>query len=190
MIRLGQFAHDHRWLVIGAWVVAAIALRFAAPSWRSVARDSDVSELPPDTITARGLKLNAEAFPNDLANSQLVIVLAREGEELTSEDIDIGENLARQLRKIPNLPLVGDVWTVKTPVIGAMLRSPANRAVQVVARLRNDFMAVDNMRILAEIVRLVDAAKADAPAGLQIGVTGAAAIGGDLLSAMAESLRN
>ncbi|MBA3482819.1 MAG: MMPL family transporter, partial [Pirellulales bacterium] len=62
--------------------------------------------------------------------------------------------------------------------------------VQVVARLRNDFMAVDNVRIMKEAVRLVDDAQATAPLGLQIGVTGAAAIGGDLLGAMAQSLRN
>jgi RND superfamily putative drug exporter len=71
-----------------------------------------------------------------------------------------------------------------------MLRSPAGRAVQVVARLRNDFMAVDNVRIMKEAVRLVDEARATAPPGLEIGVTGAAAIGGDLLGAMAQSLRN
>jgi RND superfamily putative drug exporter len=190
MFRLGQFAHDRRWIVIGAWIVVAIALRLTAPSWRSVARDSDVTELPPDTTTARGLNLNARAFPNDLANSQLVIVLAREGEELKPADIETGQKLARQLREIPNLPLVGDIWTVQTPVIGAMLRSPGNQAVQVVARLKNDFMAVDNMRILAEAERLVEEVRAEAPEGLQIGLTGAAAIGGDLLRAMAESLRN
>jgi putative drug exporter of the RND superfamily len=188
--RLGQFAHDHRYAVITAWIVAAIGLRLAAPNWRDVARDSDIGELPAHTTTARGLKLNAEAFPDDVANSQLVIVLARPNEELTVEDRELGLKLARQLGEIPNLPLVGEVWTERTPVIGEMLRSPAGRAVQVVARLRNDFMAVDNVRIMKEAVRLVDEAQAAAPLGLEIGVTGAAAIGGDLLGAMAQSLRN
>jgi len=188
--RLGQFAHDHRYAVIAAWIVAAIGLRIAAPNWRDVARDSDIGELPAHTTTARGLKLNAEAFPDDVANSQLVIVLARPKEELTVEDRELGLKLARQLGEIPNLPLVDEVWTERTPVIGEMLRSPAGRAVQVVARLRNDFMAVDNVRIMKEAVQLVDDAQATAPPGLEIGVTGAAAIGGDLLGAMAQSLRN
>ncbi|MBA3482815.1 MAG: MMPL family transporter [Pirellulales bacterium] len=43
---------------------------------------------------------------------------------------------------------------------------------------------------MKEAVRLVDDAQAVAPPGLEIGVTGAAAIGGDLLGAMAQSLRN
>jgi RND superfamily putative drug exporter len=190
MYRLGQFAHDHRWAIIAAWIILAVVLRLAAPNWRDVARDSDVGELPDYTTTARGLKLNAEAFPDDRTNSQLVIVLARENEELTVEDRQLGLSLARRLSEIPDLPLVGDVWTERTPVIGEMLRSPAGRAVQVVARLSNDFMAVDNMRIMKDVVRLVNEAHREAPEGLQIGVTGSAAIGGDLLAAMAESLRN
>jgi putative drug exporter of the RND superfamily len=190
MHRLGRIAHDHRWAVIAAWIVLAVVLRLAAPKWRDVARDSDVSELPAYTTTARGLKLNAEAFPDDRANSQLVIVLAREDAELTVEDRQLGMRLATQFQEIPNLPLVGEVWTEQTPVIGEMLQSPGRRAVQVVARLTTDFMAVENMRIMKDVVRLVDDARKEAPQGLQIGITGSAAIGGDLLAAMAESLRN
>ncbi|HEX6961139.1 MAG TPA: hypothetical protein VF175_04680 [Lacipirellula sp.] len=148
MHRLGQLAHDHRWAIIAAWIVLAVGLRLAAPKWRDVARDSDVSELPAHTTTARGIKLNAEAFPEDRANSQLVIVLARKGEALTPEDRQFGLNLARRLGELEDLPLVGEVWTEQTPVIGQMLRSPAGHAVQIVARLTNDFMAVDNVRIM------------------------------------------
>ncbi|MCC6491946.1 MAG: MMPL family transporter [Pirellulales bacterium] len=189
MYRLGRFAHDHRWAVIAAWVVAAAGLRLATPDWRSVARDSDVGELPAYTTTARGLKLNAAAFPNDTSNSQLVFVLAREDRPLTAEDRAVGLRLARRLEELPDVPLVGPVWTEQTPVIGDMLSSPAGKAVEVVARLSNDFMAVDNVRLRRTALRLLAAAQAEAPAGLQIGVTGSAAIGGDLLAAMSESLR-
>src|SRR5690606_6802249 len=135
MFRLGQFAHDHRWKIIGAWIALAVCLRLVAPDWRSVARDSDVGELPAYTTTARGLKLNAQAFPDDTSNSQLVFVLAREDGPLTPEDRSLGLKMAAQLEKLPDLPLVGEIWTEQTPVIGEMLRSPANKAVQVVARL-------------------------------------------------------
>jgi RND superfamily putative drug exporter len=172
------------------WLVTAILLRAAAPRFRDVARDSDVGELPAHTMTARGIKLNAEAFPDDVANSQLVLVLAREGEELTPEDRQLGLALGQQLKELPNLPLVGDVWTEKTPVIGQMLRSPGGQAMEVVARLKNDFMAVGNVEIVQQAERLVEAAQAKSPPGLEIGVTGSTAIGGDLLAAMRESLRN
>ncbi|HYO24878.1 MAG TPA: MMPL family transporter, partial [Lacipirellulaceae bacterium] len=188
--RLGEFVHDHRWLVIGAWVVLAIGLRAAAPRWASVARDSDIGELPADTTTARGTKLNAAAFPGDLSNSQIVLVVAREDAPLTAADRQVALKLAAQIEQIPDLPLVGEIWTERTQVIGDMLRSDDGRAVQVVARLTIDFMAVDNVRIVAAVRRILADARRGAPAGLTIGLTGAASIGGDLLSAIAESLRN
>jgi RND superfamily putative drug exporter len=188
--RIGRFAHDHRWAVISAWIAAAIALRIAAPPWRDVARDSDLGELPAHTTTYRATKLNAKAFPDDRTASQIVVALVRSDQPLTRDDRRVALALARDLGALPDLPLVGEVWTERTPVIGDMLRSPGGHAVQVVARLSNDFMAVDNMRILKEVERLVDAARAEAPAGLEIGISGSAAIGGDLLGAMADSLRN
>lgn len=188
--RIGRFAHDHRWIVIGAWIVAAIALRVAAPPWRDVARDSDLGELPAHTTTYQAARLNAKAFPDDRTASQIVVAFVRSDQPLTPADRQAALRVAAQLGKLPDLPLVGEVWTEKTPVIGDMLTSPGGHAVQVVARLSNDFMAVDNMRLMGEVERLVDDARREAPAGLEIGISGSAAIGGDLLGAMAESLRN
>lgn len=188
--RIGRVAHDHRWAVIGAWIVAGVVLRLAAPSWRDVARDSDLGELPAHTTTYQARELNAEAFPNDRTASQIVVAFVRSDGPLTPADTHVALQLARELGELPDLPLVGEVWTPKTPVIGDMLRSPGGHAVQVVARLSNDFMAVGNVRLIDEVERLVAAARQEAPAGLEIGVSGSAAIGGDLLGAMAESLRN
>ena len=188
--RLGQFVHDRRWAVITAWVVLVVALRLLAPAWSSVARDSDLGELPADTTTYRGTRLNKTAFPDDLTNSQIVLAFSREREPLTLEDRQLARELAKKLEEIPDLPLVGEVWTEWTPVIGDMLRSPGGHAVQVVARLTNDFMAVGNVRLMDEVKRIVDEAKTKAPEGLEIGITGSAAIGGDLLGAIAASLRN
>jgi RND superfamily putative drug exporter len=188
--RLAEFVHDWRWLVIACWAVAAIGLRLAAPAWSTVARDSDLGELPPDATSARGAKLNAAAFPGDLTRSQIVLVVAREAEQLTPADRQLALGLAAKLEEIADLPLVGEVWTPRTPVIGDMLESPGGRAVEVVARLTNDFMAVDNVRVMREVHRLVAETRAIAPEGLQIELTGSAAIGGDLLTAMRDSLRN
>jgi len=188
--RLGQFAHDYRWAVIAAWLLAAAALRLTAPAWSSVALDADLDQLPPNTTTARAARLNAAAFPDDLAKSQLVLVFARQGEPLTLADRQFALSIAADLRRMADLPLVEPVWTEETPIIGPMLSSPAGHAQRIVARLTNDFMAVDNIRVLNDVQRLIDERRTDAPAGLEIGVTGSAAIGGDMLAAAAESLRN
>jgi RND superfamily putative drug exporter len=188
--RLAEFVHDRRWLVIACWVAGAVVLRLAAPAWSTVARDSDIGELPSDTTSARGAQLNAAAFPDDRTRSQIVLVVARESERLTAADRQLALGMAARLKEIPDLPLVGEVWTPRTPVIGDMLESPGGQAVEVVARLTNDFMAVDNVRVMRGVHRLIAESRARAPEGLQIGLTGSAAIGGDLLTAMGESLRN
>jgi RND superfamily putative drug exporter len=188
--RLGKFTHEHRWAVIAAWLLAAALLRAAAPAWSDVALDGDLDQLPPDTTTYRATRLNEAAFPHDRTKSQLVVVFAREGEALTPADRQFALATARELEAAAGLPLVDRVWTTETPIIGPTMASPAGHAERIVARLTNDIMAADNIRVLAEVERLIDSRRAAAPAGLEIGVTGSAAVGGDMLRASKESLRN
>ncbi|MEW4452896.1 MMPL family transporter [Bremerella sp. JC817] len=87
-----------------------------------------------------------------------------------------------------------DVLTRHTPVRGDMLTSKDGHAVLVVVESRNEFMATDNIRVLQEASQYVETwrKKAD-EAGLkhlQIGVTGNAAIGGEMLLAAKESIAN
>ena len=75
-------------------------------------------------------------------------------------------------------------------MVGPVLRSRSGRATRVVLRLTNDFMATDNIRVLDVTRRMIRQLAAEKPAGLQVGITGSAAIGGDMLRAAAESVRN
>ncbi|MCA9238144.1 MAG: MMPL family transporter [Planctomycetales bacterium] len=188
--QLGSFVCRRRWWVIAAWLAAALVLRLAAPSWSEVANDGDLDQLPAETTTARATALNAAAFPDDASKSQIVLVFARPEAELTVEDRQYLHEVARAVAAIPDLPLVDEPWTESTPVVGDMLKSPTGKAQRVVVRLTNDLMAVDNIRVLNEVTRVVDELAATKPKGLEVGVTGSAAIGGDMLSAAAESLRN
>ena len=81
---LGEFSSRYRWQIIAGWLLATLALRLLAPDWSAVALDGDFDQLPPTTPTARAVRLNAAAFPHDATKSQLVLVFAREGEELTA----------------------------------------------------------------------------------------------------------
>ena len=61
-----------------------------------------------------------------------------------------------------------------------------------VLQLNNEFMAMNNMPFMRKIyekVRQIQA-KPDFPAGLQVGVTGSAAIGADMLESQAESIKH
>lgn len=188
--RLGSFVCRRRWSVVLAWLAAAAALHFAAPSWSDVAHDGDLEQLPPNTTTARAMALAAAAFPDDESSSQIVLVFARSDGELTVEDRRFLHETARAVAAVPDLPLAGEPWTESTPVVGDMLKSPTGRAQRVVVRLTSDLMAVENIRILEEVTRALAELDPQRPEGLEVGVTGSAAIGGDMLTAARESLSN
>jgi len=186
-LALGRRLTHHRQVVITAWIVLVTVLKLLAPSWSQVAKDGDFEHLPASTTTVRGTRLSAEAFPDDRAQSQIVLIFARSDKELSVEDRQFALAVGQQLEKLPGLaPL--DVWTEKTAVVGRLLRSPSGRAVRVVVRLTNEFMATDNIRVMAAVSKLVAVEERRAPAGLNVGITGSAAIGGDMLSAAAASV--
>lgn len=189
VLRIGRWIHDWRWLVISAWLAAVVVLRIVAPRWEQVAMDGDLEYLPAYTTTVRAAQLNHEAFPDDKSKSQIVLVFARDAGELSAEDRQFALNLGHDVEHTPGLGIV-DIWTEKTPVVGAQLPSLDGRAGRVIVRLTNEFMATDNIRVLAEVKRIVAEHRAQAPAGLRVGITGSAAIGGDMLAAAAESVAN
>ena len=185
--RLGLWIHDHHRFVIAAWALALILLKLLAPPWAQVAMDGDLQHLPAETTTARAAQLSATAFPNDRSKSQIVLVVARDETALTAEDRQFALDLGRGLQEIEDLRAV-DVWTEKTPVVGSQLTSVDGRAVRVVLRLENEFMATDNIRVLALVEQFAARQREQAPPGLRVGITGSAAIGGDMLSAAAHSV--
>ena len=187
LLALGRCLYDYRLAVIAVWLLLALLLKSAAPSWSHLARDGDLEHLPSTTTTARGAILSAEAFPNDRAQSQIVLVFVRGDQPLSVEDRLFALDWGQHLEELAETAIL-DVWTEKTPVVGRMLQSPSGHAARVVIRLTNEFMATDNIRVLAKVRKLVDAQRSRAPAGLEIGITGSAAIGGDMLSAAAASV--
>jgi RND superfamily putative drug exporter len=192
---LGKLVARHWVVVLLAWVAAVGGLKIGQrfdllPRWNDVTRDGDLAHLPSQVTSRRGTQLLRTAFPDDLAKSQIVVVVAREEERLTAADLALTGRLADAFRsKIGELPIL-DVWTYRTEVVGRKLRSSDRRAVLIVLQLSNELMATDNIRVLAAVQQLLDAELTDAPTGLDVGVTGSAAIGGDMLTAAAESIRN
>ncbi len=186
-LRLGQVICDRRWMVILAWLAVVVLLRVVAPPWSEVAMDGDLEHLPADTTIVRGAKLIAQAFPDDQAHSQIVLVFARPDQKLSIDDRQYAHNLGRRFQQMPGLAVL-DVWTEKTPVVGSMLQSRSGYAVRVVIRLTNEFMATDNIRVLQEVEEVVRTAQYEAPPGLKIGISGSATIGGDMMTAAAESV--
>jgi len=89
------------------------------------------------------------------------------------------------------LPIL-DVWTWRDELFGKKLIT--KRARLVVVQLSNEFMATDNIRVLdyleAELETLRQSIPERLREELELGFSGSAAVGGDMLRAAKESIKN
>jgi len=209
--RLGSSIARHPRQVILAWLVLVVVARFFAPAWDDVTHDGDFAYLPADMPSVRGERLYRQAFPEQRAKSQIVIVLAREDDSFGRRDAEFAKRIELALhRRMPeerphseegpvaatggaprdnqfSLPIV-DVWTCNDDYIGEMFRSRG--AGLIVLRLSTELMAVENRSVLAAIRSELARLDPHRPEGLKVGITGSAAIGADMLDSAAESIRN
>lgn len=191
--RLGSFVSRHWVAAITVWSLIGLGLHLAAPSWESVARDGDLAYLPPEMTSVQAERLLARAFPQYQGRSQLVLVCASEGGRLDSHDRELVERLGASVEKLRTSGLpVADVWTPRSALVGEKLISPDGRAALVVVILKREFMATANIGALRLMRAHLERFRAQegVPPKLRLGITGSAAIGGDMLTAAKESIQN
>ncbi|MFM7842993.1 MAG: MMPL family transporter, partial [Planctomycetota bacterium] len=184
------------WRVILAWVLLVLFVRLAAPRWDDVTNDGDLSYLPATMPSVQGEKLLELAFPDNRARSQLVLAIARDDRPLDDVDREVADDLTERCeakQQDADWPLL-DVWSRHSEVVGQKLRSTDRQATLIVLQLSNEFMATDNIRLLELAQAEIGALKAEWgerwPAGLQVEISGSAAVGGDMLLAASESLEH
>ncbi len=191
--RLGAVVARHWKPIILAWLGLAGALHLVAPRWNDVTHDGDLAYLPAGLPSVAGAELLSRAFPENKAKSELGIVVQRSDGRLSAVDLAWSDSLAVAFRERQgDLPIL-DVWNRNTEIVGDKLVSKVSRRGQAaitILQLSNEFMAVDNMRLVDEVDQLLAAARQDAPGGLDMQITGSAAIGADTLASAAESIRN
>ncbi|HEY1786142.1 MAG TPA: MMPL family transporter, partial [Pirellulales bacterium] len=194
-VRVGQWIAQHWPWVIGAWLLLAAVLHVAAPRWDQVTHDGDLAYLPDRMPSVQGEKLLQGAFPNQRSKSVIAIVVERPDGPLQSDDLALVDRLADECQALTKtLPIV-NVYTRLSEIVGDKLTSragPDGQATIVLVQLSNEFMAVDNIRVLDRMLELVKSEEQakDFPSGLRLGVTGSAALGGDMLRSAAESIKN
>ena len=83
--------------ILIAWIIAAVVLVAAAPSWKDIANDGDFEYLPEAMPSVAGGRMLDEAFPGERSRSQIVLVLGRDTGELQKSDEIVGLDLLRRL---------------------------------------------------------------------------------------------
>lgn len=91
-----------------------------------------------------------------------------------------------------NIPMV-DLWTWHDPFIGTHLVSRDKHARLVVLHLPTEFMATDNIAIVERVEKELAEARQQLGArgaGLELAISGSAAVGGDMLRSAAQSIKS
>ena len=142
-----------------------------------------------------------EQFAEALHNRSIVHERLGMREESEADRV-IAWEVQPELAKFPDkifpenatdLPLL-DVWTRHNDVVGEKLKSTDGQSHLIVLQLSNEFLAVDNVRIIGMMEKHVDEIMSSpvgkAARGLQLGISGSASVGGDILRAAQHSIDN
>jgi len=194
--RLAALVSRHWVLVMLAWAVLVVMIPRLAPRWDDVTKDGDFAYLPEAMTSVQGERLLEAAFPESLSRSQGILVVCRPRGPLQKPDLAIADRLVELLS--PTGEDGGPILAVlshQTEVVGEKLVSPVGpdgQALLIILQLRSEFMAIANMELLGRIQQTLDAVRraSDFPPGLQLGLTGSAAVGADMLFSAEESIRN
>jgi len=161
--------------------------------WAKKDEAAKKKELPPDTV------LRHQRLAAIYHNRGLVYQRQGKRDEAAAET-GLARELDASLQNAGTQPVpeqagrlaLLDVWTWQDEVFGEKLSKPEVRTILL--HLSNEFMAVDNIEILDYLETMLDAARGtllgDSRAHLQIGYSGSAAVGGDLLRAARDSIAN
>ena len=157
-VRVGQWIARHWPWVIGVWLMLAVALHLVAPRWNQITHDGDLAYLPERMPSVQGEMLLHGAFPNHRSKSQVAIVVERPDGPLEPDDLALVERLAEKCQSLAQtLPIV-DVFTRQSEIVGDKLTSrvgPDGQATIILVQLSNEFMAVDNIRVLDRVQGLM-----------------------------------
>lgn len=114
---LGNWVNRYWLAILLFWGVLTIVLKLVAPSWDQVALDGDFDYLPSESTSRRGIVLLQEAFPDEQAKSQIVLVFARPDKPLTKPDRQFAIDVAGQLSRLSE-----DTFNVLDDIRSRLLR--------------------------------------------------------------------
>ena len=191
---LARLVNHKGWVIIAGWVVVTAGLYFVAPAWESVTKDDDVGFFPAGYPSVIGQALMKRGFPGDAASSQCVVVAARSNGKLSPTDYEYIIRLSTRLRDFKNEePALGirQVIDYRVPVLGPRLIGDATagpgQSTLILVSLKGTYIAKQTRMAIERLMTLL-ATFDPPPSGLDIKMTGSAAVGHDMNKSANSSL--
>src|SRR5437588_2866871 len=184
-------------LVLGVWGLLLALSWASAPDWNAVTESGEVAFLPPDSPSRRSEQLFRDAFPDQYAASNIILIAAREGAELQDQDKKFIQQVLTPRLKQVTAPagaegsIVARILTLGDQAADVLLISQDRQATLVVIELTTSFLDRRNEPVVAAVEDLVGRLRREKaiPTGLALEVTGIASAGRDLRQAEAQSIR-
>ncbi|HSR86215.1 MAG TPA: MMPL family transporter, partial [Streptosporangiaceae bacterium] len=141
----GRFAVRFRWVIVAAWVAAAVLASLFFPSLASAARQSNTDLLPASSPSLHAARL-ATPFQS-LNQTPVSVVIARGSGPITGADITVVGRLAGTLAKVADVQQVKDLGVsadhraVQLEVLAGIDLATPGPAGHLVAGLRHAIRA-------------------------------------------------
>jgi putative drug exporter of the RND superfamily len=186
------------WFIVTAWLTLTAGLYFFGPRWEQVTKDDDVRFFPPGSLSVIGQDLLERGFPRDASSSQLVLVYERKDEAVTPADRrhleEVASNLFQFAVSHPELgiakrPDSPDTLLIGPRLIGRDTQGTAHAAL-VIVKFQGTYVSKKTRVAVDRVLEWLKNEGPPAPSGLELGVTGSAAVGRDSNRAANESLQN
>ena len=198
---LADFVARRWWLVLLAWVATAVVVQSAPRRWDEVAQDGDFAFLPPGMTSVRGEDLTRPGVSRRGRQERRgadrgPVATVPWARPITPWPTGLAQEFAPRQERQGQEGLISAVHTADDPIVGDKLTSRPGRdgqATLVLLELRTEFMAVENMDLLAAPGKAAGRGSAAArifPRASSLGITGSAAVGADMLFSAEESIRN
>jgi RND superfamily putative drug exporter len=171
-------------LIILAWVALTLIVTFAVPSLEQVGREHSVPLAPQDAPSVRAMTRIGKVFKESDSDSFAMIVL--EGQQRLGDDAHTYyDGLVRALRNDPrHVEHVQDLWGDRLTEAGA--QSPDGEAVYVQLNLAGNQGTTPGQDSVAAVRNIVE--RTPPPPGVQVHVTGPAALLADMQRSSDESI--
>ena len=180
---LGKFVVRNRtWVVLG-WLVLALFMVLCAPSLSEVGTADETSFLPMGSESIRAREVIAEKFPDEAAVGSSVLVF-HSSSGLTDEDLSYAQGVQDWLGSEQAPEEVDKVVSIfDHPEMEQLLVSPDNTTML----MQVDFNVTAFETKTNAAVETIREHIKDAPAGLEVHLSGQAGIGADFMSSIIDS---